>query len=120
MLDKIPVVLTAGKRFTRVGQVNPMVWPNDGIVAVRSALAVDLADSVLPHRRCYSFDDTHSIFVSNEAGLDWKTALTWDPQVFDALHASPRGRAESANKCQPRGLPRLTRVSRRRPRCRPS
>ena len=20
------------------------------------------------------------------AGLDWKTALTWDPQVFEAVH----------------------------------
>ncbi|MDR3655532.1 MAG: hypothetical protein P4L48_07635, partial [Mycobacterium sp.] len=45
-----------------------------------------ITDPVLPHRRCYTLADTHSIFVSNEAGLDWKTALTWDPQVFDVLH----------------------------------
>jgi len=88
VLDKIPVVLIGGKKFTKSGQVNPMVWPNDGIVALRSALAVDVADSVLPHRRCRTFDDTHSIYVSNATGLDWKTALTWDPQVFDALHTA--------------------------------
>jgi hypothetical protein len=24
--------------------------------------------------------------VSNQAGLDWKTALTWDPQVFEVVN----------------------------------
>lgn len=85
VLDKTPVVLIAGKKFTKDGKANPAVWPNDGIVALRSALAVDIGDPVLPHRRCYTFDDTHSIYVSNAAGLDWKTALTWDPQVFDVV-----------------------------------
>ena len=32
--------------------------------------------SVLPHRRRYTFDDTHSMDVPNTAGLDWKTART--------------------------------------------
>lgn len=87
VLDKIPVVLIGGKKFNApAGKVNPAVWPNDGIVALRSAQAIDVSDPVLPHRRCYSFDDTHSIFVSNAAGLDWKTALTWDPEVFDVVH----------------------------------
>ncbi|CAM3042815.1 alpha/beta hydrolase [Mycobacterium intermedium] len=86
VLDKIPVVLIGGNKFTKPGQVNPAVWPNDGIVALRSALATDVPDSVLPHRRCYTFDDTHSIYVSNLAGLDWKTGLTWDPRVFDVLN----------------------------------
>ncbi len=86
VLDNIPVVLIAGDKFTKDGQVNPAVWPNDGIVASRSALAKDVGDPVLPHRRCYTFPDTHSIFVSNLTELDWKTALTWDPQVFEVLH----------------------------------
>ncbi|OBI79521.1 hypothetical protein A9X01_26095 [Mycobacterium asiaticum] len=86
VLEKIPVVLIGGNRFTQPGQANPAVWPNDGIVALRSALATDIADSVLPHRRCFTFDDTHSIYVSNLAGLDWKTGLTWDPRVFDVLN----------------------------------
>jgi hypothetical protein len=86
VLASIPVVLIAGKKFTIPGPGNPAVWPNDGIVAVQSALAKNVTDPVLPHRRCFTFDDTHSIFVSNAAGLDWKTALTWDPAVLDVLH----------------------------------
>lgn len=86
VLDKIPVVLIAGQKFTKPGRVNPAVWPNDGIVALQSALARNISDPVLPHRRCHTFDNTHSIYVSNLAGLDWKTALTWDPQVFDVVH----------------------------------
>lgn len=86
VLDRIPVVLIAGQKFTKQGQVNPAVWPNDGIVALQSALAKSVGDPVVPHRRCYTFDDTHSIYVSNMAGLDWKTALTWDPQVFEVVH----------------------------------
>jgi hypothetical protein len=86
VLDKIPVVLIAGKKFTVPGPANPAVWPNDGLVAEESALAKSVSDPVLPHRQCHVFDDTHSIFVSNTAGLEWKTALTWDPQVFEVLH----------------------------------
>lgn len=86
VLDKIPVVLIAGKKFNVAGPANPAVWPNDGLVAEESALARSVGDPVLPHRRCFVFDDTHSIFVSNAAGLEWKTALTWDPQVFEVLH----------------------------------
>lgn len=85
VLDKIPVVLIAGKKFTVPGPTDPGVWPNDGLVAEQSALATSVGDPVLPHRRCHVFDDTHSIFVSDVAGMDWKTALTWDPQVFDVL-----------------------------------
>ena len=59
-----------------------------GSIDGAGAHAVDVADSVLPHRRCYTFDDTHSIFVSNAAKLEWKTAMTWDPQVLDLVHQS--------------------------------
>ena len=86
VLDKIPVVLIAGRKFTAPEPANPAVWPNDGLVAQESGLARSVSDPVLPHRRCYVFDDTHSIFVSNAAGLEWKAALTWDPQVFEVLH----------------------------------
>ena len=87
VLDKVPVVLIGGKKFAApAGQANPAVWPNDGLVALRSALAKDIGEPVLPHRRCFIFDDTHSIFVSDAAGLDWKTALTWDPAVLDVVH----------------------------------
>ena len=85
VLDKIPVTLIAGDRFKVPGPANPGVWPNDGLVSLESGLAKGINDPVLPHRRCFSFDDTHSIFVSDQAKLDWKTALTWDPEVFKVI-----------------------------------
>lgn len=93
VLDKIPVVLIGGKRFNPEksgggGPVNPAVWPNDGLVALQSALAKNISDAVLPRRRCHTFDDTHSIYISNLAGLDQKTALTWDPQVLDVVRTA--------------------------------
>lgn len=88
VLDEIPVVLIAGTKFTVPAPANPAVWPNDGLVAQESALAAGVGDPVLPHRRCYVFADTHSIFVSNAAGLEWKTALTWDPAVFEVLRTA--------------------------------
>lgn len=90
VLDRIPVVLIAGDRFTSPGTADPRVWPNDGIVAEQSALARDISDPVLPHRRCHTFDNTHSIFVSNLAGLDWSTALTWNPEVLQVLDQAIR------------------------------
>ncbi len=101
VLDQIPVTLIAGNRFTVPGPANPAVWPNDGLVALDSALAGAIGDPVLPHRRCHTFDDTHSIFVANMAKLDWKTALTWDPRVLEAVHQAiddaPRA-LEGANR----------------------
>ncbi|RUP06673.1 MAG: alpha/beta hydrolase [Mycobacterium sp.] len=105
VLDKIPVVLIGGKKFTKPSQVNPAVWPNDGLVALQSALAKDVGDPVLPHRRCYTFDDTHSIFVSNAAGLDWPTALTWDPQVLDVVHKAIEGAPKALDGVNREGCP---------------
>jgi triacylglycerol lipase len=85
VLDDIPVVVIGGNRFTKPGAVNPTVWPNDGVVETSSELATDISDRVLPHRRCLTFDDTHSIFISELTGLAWDTALTWDPRVLDAV-----------------------------------
>ena len=91
VLDRIPVVLIGGNRFSAPAGAtapNPTVWPNDGIVATWSALAPDVSDRVLPHRQCFRFDDTHSIFVSNLAGLPWETGLTWDPRVLEVVRAA--------------------------------
>ncbi|MEW5811395.1 MAG: hypothetical protein AB1925_18295 [Actinomycetota bacterium] len=93
VLDQIPVVLVGGNRFTHSAPATPMVWPNDGIVATRSAVAADISDRVLPHRRCVTFDDTHSIYVSDSVGLPWDTGMTWDPRVFDVV----RGAIEDAD-----------------------
>ncbi|MCK0174485.1 hypothetical protein [Mycolicibacterium sp. F2034L] len=86
VLAEIPVTLIGGDRFKRDGRANPAVWPNDGLVALQSALAEDVSDAVLPHRRCHTFDDTHSIYVSDQTKLEWSTALTWDPRVLDVVH----------------------------------
>ncbi len=88
VLDQIPVVVIGGTRFSHPEPVNPMTWPNDGLVARRSALATDVSDRVLPHRRCATFDDTHSIFVSDAAGLPWETAMTWDPHVLAVVRSA--------------------------------
>jgi triacylglycerol lipase len=105
VLDKIPVVLIAGDRFTKPGQVNPAVWPNDGTVALRSALATDITDPVLPHRACYTFDDTHSILNSNSLNLPWSTALTWDPRVLDTLQSAIENAPKALNTPNRQGCP---------------
>ena len=87
VLDKIPVTLIGGNRFGHAGG-NPAVWPNDGVVELRSALARDIDDSVLPHRQCRIVDDTHSDYVSMITKLARDTALTWDPRVLDAVSAA--------------------------------
>ncbi|MBB3602385.1 hypothetical protein FHT40_002018 [Mycolicibacterium sp. BK556] len=84
VLDRIPVTLIGGNRYTHSGPADAAVWPNDGVVELRSALARDVDDTVLPHRRCAVVDDTHSDYVSMITDLRRDTALTWDPRVLDA------------------------------------
>jgi triacylglycerol lipase len=105
MLDKIPVVLIAGDRFTKPGRSTPQVWPNDGAVALQSALATSITDPVLPHRICYTFDDTHSILTSHSLNLPWATALTWDPRVLDTLHSAIESAPKAPNTANRQGCP---------------
>lgn len=105
VLDKIPVTLIGGNKFTKSGQVNAAVWPNDGLVALQSALGKDISDAVLPHRRCYSFENTHSIYVSNAAGLDWNTALTWNPQVFETVRKAIDDAPHAMSEANREGCP---------------
>lgn len=88
VLDGVPVTVIGGTRFTAPGGARAVVWPNDGVVELRSALAVDIDDAVLPHRHCVVVDDTHSDYVSMIANLPRETALTWDPRVLDAVAAA--------------------------------
>ncbi|WP_445169088.1 PGAP1-like alpha/beta domain-containing protein [Mycolicibacterium sp. Dal123E01] len=88
VLDRIPVTLIGGNRYTHADSADPAVWPNDGVVELRSALARDVDDAVLPHRRCDTVDDSHSDYVSMITNLKRDTALTWDPRVFDAVTAA--------------------------------
>jgi hypothetical protein len=105
VLDQIPVVLIAGDRFTKPGQVNPTVWPNDGAVALSSALATDISDLVLAHRACYTFDDTHSIPTSNSLNLPWATALTWDPRVMATLRSAIENAPKALDTASRQGCP---------------
>ncbi|AQT83011.1 hypothetical protein B1R94_21830 [Mycolicibacterium litorale] len=88
VLDDIPVTVIGGNHFTAAREADAAVWPNDGVVELRSALAVGIDDAVLPHRRCVVVDDTHSDYVSMIADLPRETALTWDPRVLDAVAAA--------------------------------
>lgn len=87
VLDGIPVTLIAGRFFAAASEP-ALLWPHDGLVALRSARA-DLVDTtVLPERTVHEFDDVHSIFFADTFGLDWSRALTWDPAVLAVVEAA--------------------------------
>ena len=102
VLDDIPVTLIGGDRFDRTGG-DPAVWPNDGIVELRSALARDVDDIVLPHRRCRIVDDTRSDYVSMITNSKRDTALTWDPRVLDAVTEAIDGAATALDGANRQG-----------------
>lgn len=83
-LDEIPVALVAGDHFQHTGGPDRL-WPHDGLVQLRSALAREVSPAVLPDRKEATFDDVHSIFFADQFGLPWERALTWDPAVLDLL-----------------------------------
>jgi pimeloyl-ACP methyl ester carboxylesterase len=86
VLDGIPVTLIGGTYFTKDGG-SPQRWPNDAVVQIDQALARGISDAVLPHRRCHTFPDTHSLTVSEIEMQPEQTALTWDPKVTEAIIA---------------------------------
>ena len=96
VLDRVPVTLIGGNRFDRAGG-GPAVWPNDGVVELRSALGRDIDDAAAPVRHHGVVDDTHSDYVSTISRLPRDTALTWDPRVLDAVTEAIDGAAEALN-----------------------
>lgn len=80
VLDGIPVTLIAGTYFTKKGG-NPKRWPNDGVIERTSALATKTPNSIIPHRTCFAFPLTHSLFISRAIGIPDSKALTWSPRV---------------------------------------
>lgn len=80
VLDGIPVTMIGGSYFTKPGGMKTK-WPNDGAIQLRSALGTETPDAVVPHRACFSFPLTHSLFVSKAVGAADDTALTWNPEV---------------------------------------
>lgn len=83
-LDGIPVTMIGGSYFTKPGGMKTK-WPNDGAIQLRSALGTETPDAVAPHRACFSFPLTHSLFVSRAVGAADDTALTWNPEVGATL-----------------------------------
>jgi len=88
-LDGIDVTLVAGGRLHTAASP-AMLWPHDGLVARRSALAELVPSDVLPAASRAEFDDVHSIFFADRLGLPWAAALTWDPEVLDLIERTIR------------------------------
>ncbi|MEO6827445.1 MAG: alpha/beta hydrolase [Microbacteriaceae bacterium] len=81
VLNAIPVTLIAGDYFNQ-HELPAQLWPHDGLVARRSALAEMVPDRVLPRHTAHIFPDVHSIFFADTFNLPWERALTWDPDVL--------------------------------------
>ena len=86
-LDGIPVTLMGGTYWDMAGG-DPSVWPYDGITSKSSAWASSIPAEVIPMRSCWAAPLTHSIFVSDAAGLVWSTALTWNADALAAVNAA--------------------------------
>jgi len=84
VLDGIPVTLIGGDYFQLEGG-DGLAWPHDGLVTLRSALALDVPHAVLPIRRIQAFPDVHSIYFAHQFDLPWETGLTWDPAVVSLV-----------------------------------
>lgn len=99
-LAGIPVTLIGGDHFALPGGT-PQVWPNDGIVALDSALARGISGFPLDIRGCLVRPDVHTAALAAGAGLPLSAALTWDPVVADtvaeALAATRSGRREQSD-----------------------
>lgn len=84
VLSGIEVTAVAGDHLAAAAAPSSL-WPHDGLVARRSALAEAVPADVLPARVTAVFPDVHSIFFADLLGLPWDKALTWDPAVLDLL-----------------------------------
>ena len=107
VLDKIPVTLIAGNAFSKPGG-SANNWPNDGIVNLSSALAQDVPDSVIGHRRCYLLDGgTHSIWVSANAvpSLPENQAITWNEGVAAWVDSAIRNAGKQLRQTNRVGCP---------------
>ncbi|MFM9139646.1 MAG: hypothetical protein ACKOTH_03715, partial [Solirubrobacterales bacterium] len=103
-LNGIPVSLLAGTYFTKDGG-KPEIWPNDGIAQIPSGWAQGVSDKLLPHRACYSWPLTHSLFISRGVGLPDDTSLTWSPLVGAQLKKVVDGAGSALKKPNRIGCP---------------
>lgn len=91
VLNEVAVTVIGGGHFGAHSEPDRL-WPHDGLVSLRSALAADVPTAVLPHVRRHTVaGDVHSIFFANGFELPWERALTWDPAVFEIVDAALTG-----------------------------
>ena len=76
-------MLLGGDYFSQAGDDD--VWPNDGLVALKSALAREVSNEVLPSKVTRTFPDVHSIYFTHLLDLPMERGLTWDPEVLEAV-----------------------------------
>ncbi|MEI7625622.1 MAG: alpha/beta hydrolase [Actinomycetota bacterium] len=94
-LDHIPVTMVGGNAFTKVGGLST-TWPNDGIVAIDSALGKKVSNAVIKHRRCFLLQGgTHSLYMSRVAKLADSTGITWNKTVGAVINQAIKGSASA-------------------------
>lgn len=86
-LDDVAVTLVGGDHFAAHAEPSRL-WPHDGLVGLRSALAQEVSAAVLPGATRHRLDDVHSIFFADRFDLPWEKALTWDPRTFALIDAA--------------------------------
>ncbi|TQJ32596.1 triacylglycerol lipase [Microbacterium sp. SLBN-146] len=86
-LDDVAVTLVGGDYFAAHTEPGRL-WPHDGLVGLRSALAQEVSAAVLPSPTRHRLDDVHSIFFAGRFDLPWEKALTWDPRTFAIIDAA--------------------------------
>ena len=105
VLKTIPVTLVGGDAFTKSGG-DSAIWPNDGIVNLSSALAQDVPNSVINHRRCYLFEGgTHSIYISNLASLPEDSSITWNNTVGSWVYRAIQEAGSALSQPNRQGCP---------------
>ncbi|MFW8745177.1 esterase/lipase family protein [Mesorhizobium japonicum] len=87
LLEGIPVTVIAGDHFDAFDSPDRL-WPHDGLVQQRSALAIDVPEEVMSAPERAVFPDVHSIFFADAVGLPWERGLTWDPDVAETVSAA--------------------------------
>lgn len=84
VLGDIAITLVGGDFFASHSEPNRL-WPHDGLVSLRSALAEEVPTTVLKTADRRRLNDVHSIFFADQVGLPWERALTWDPRTFEII-----------------------------------
>jgi triacylglycerol lipase len=80
-LAAVKVTLLGADAFTGSG----VMWPNDGLVTLASALAEGTTAPALSQAPRHTFHDAHSIYFADQFDLPWERAITWDPEALQTV-----------------------------------